>query len=137
MLKRLSVVVLASLALGCGPEGPRLRVWTEGSTFDHANATVPFDVRNVGDASAWIPACGDKVSVVVQRWVDNQWAAYSGTVCIAVLPMNPIVLRSGQSTASAFQILDVGRFRFGVSYTAGAGQTAGEQWSYSDAFEVR
>lgn len=144
MLKRLSVVVLAACTLACSNEQPVLRVTTEGTSFDRntvgpnaSYASVPFDVRNVSDASVWVPACGATVSVVVQRWVALRWSEYSGTMCLAVLPMNPIMLRSGQTTTSAFQIADSGTFRFGVSYTTSAEQRGGERWSYSNPFSVR
>jgi hypothetical protein len=144
MLKRLSVVVLVACTLACSNEQPVLRVTTEGTSFDRNTvgpsstyASVPFDVRNVSDASVWIPACGATVSVIVQRWVALRWSEYSGTICVAFLPMNPIMLRSGQTTTSAFQIPDSGIFRFGVSYGASADQRDGERWSYSNPFEVR
>lgn len=125
MLKRLSTVALCSLVLACG-DAARVQVATEGSLFvrEHADTpsgyapvSIPYDLTNRGDRTAFVSACGERPSAWIERQVDGHWEQYSGGYCIAVLSMAPIELRGGERRAGLqVAIQDAGTFRIGVTY---------------------
>lgn len=127
MLKRLSVVVLASLAFACGENRPILRVVANGTSFQRVVvpsistvpiAVVPFDMWNRGDATAFVPTCGTRVLPVIEKLVNGRWENYSGGFCMLSMVMVPLELREGQMHHDEVAITEAGRYRLRVSYSS-------------------
>lgn len=143
MLKRLSVVMLASLALACG-ERLTVRVDTEGTVFDRAatpGGTVPVAVvsyvaRNTGDKVAFLPACGQNPVATIERLNGGTWEQWSGGACVAIMPMTPIEMHSGNRVSGAVSIAEAGRFRVRLGYSDNTSMS-GERFAYSAPFDVR
>ena len=115
-------------------------VATHGTAFDRAPdgaaAMVPFLAVNTSGSVAYLPRCGERVMVAVDRWEDGRWVDYSGDACTAVLPMDPFPLQPGTRYEGQRSIGEPGRYRLrlGVSWSPGG---EGAWWSRSDAFTVR
>jgi hypothetical protein len=144
MLNRLSVVVLASLALACSGDRLSVRVDTEGTAFDRtattgstvALALIPFTVKNTGDQTAFLPACGANPSATIERLTGGAWEQWGGTVCVAIMPMAPIEMHSGNRVWGSVSIAEAGRFRIRIDY-ADNGSMSKARFAYSEPFDVR
>ena len=133
MLKRLSVVMLAAVALACGGEDrPVLKVGADGTSFQRETvpstatspvATVPYLIWNRGSATAFVPTCGGHALPALERLVNGNWESYSGPICIDVMMETPIELRAGQARRDEVAIGDAGTFRIRMTYAPDA------QWS--------
>lgn len=130
LLKRLTVVALAALTLACGDDRPVLRVVTNGSSFQRELtsptattpiATVPYDIRNRGNATAFISACGTRVLPTIEKLVNGQWEGYASGYCVMMSTvMMPIELREGESHHDEVTISEAGRYRLRVPYSSDA-----------------
>ena len=143
MLKRLSVVVLASLALACS-DRLSVRVDAEGTVFDRVattGSTVPVAVvsyiaRNTGDKVAFLPACGQSPMATIERLNGSTWEQWSGWACLAIMPMTPIEMHSGNRVRGSVSIFEAGRFRVRLGYSDNTSMS-GERFAYSEPFDVR
>lgn len=143
MLKRLFVVVLASLALACG-DRLSVRVDTEGTVFDRVattGSTVPVAVvsyiaRNTGDKVAFLPACGQNPMATIERLNAGTWEQWSGSACVAVMPMTPIEMHPGNRAWGSVSLAEAGRFRVRLAYADNTSMS-GERFAYSAPFDVR
>jgi hypothetical protein len=145
MLKRLSVVILAALALACGGDDrPVLMVGADGASFQREVvpstavgpiATVPYVVWNRGGATAFIPKCGGHAQPVLERLVNGSWESYSGWPCIEVMAEPPIELRAGESRRDLVAIGDAGHFRILMTYAPDA-QWSKNVYAVSGPFDV-
>jgi len=129
MLKRLSIVAFTALTLGCGDDRPRLRVVTEGKSFDRASvpstsispvAFVPFTVTNDGNQTAFLPTCGSRIAPVVEQMVNGHWDSYASGFCILSSVMVPLELGAGQSHDDEVAIGAPGHFRIRMPYSSDA-----------------
>lgn len=127
LLKRLAVIALTALTLACGDDRPILRVAINGTSFQRGAvpstattpiAYVPYDIRNRGNATAFIPTCGTRVLPVIEKLVNGQWESYSGGFCMLSIVMVPLELREGQTHHDEVAIGDAGRYRLRVSYSS-------------------
>ena len=143
MLKRLSVVMLASLALACS-DRLSVRVDTEGTLFDRAAtpgstvplAIIPYVVKNTGDKVAFLPACGQSPMATIERLNGGTWEQWSGVACIAIMPMAPIEMHSGNRVWGSVSIAEAGRFRVRLNYSDN-GSMEHASFAYSEPFDVR
>ena len=128
MLKRLFVVALAALSLACD-ERPVLRVVTNGTSFQRELvpstasspiAIVPYDIRNRGNATAFVPTCGTRVLPTVEKLVNGQWESYSSAFCMLSMVMIPLELREGESHHDEVAITEAGHYRLRVPYSSDA-----------------
>lgn len=128
LLKRLAVVVLAALSLACD-ERPILRVVTNGTSFQRELtsstattpiAVVPYDIRNRGNATAFVATCGTRVLPTVEKLVNGQWENYSSAFCMLSMVMIPLELREGESHHDDVTIGEAGHYRLRVSYSSDA-----------------
>ena len=145
MLKRLSIVMLAALAVACGDDRPLLKVGTAGSSFQRESvpstsmspvAYVPYDIRNSGNETAFIPTCGPRTLPVVEKLVNGHWEGYASGFCVMSSLMVPLELRAGESHHDELAIGDAGRFRIRMPYSADA-QMRNRFESISARFDVR
>ena len=129
LLKRLTIVALATLALACGEDRPILRVVTNGTSFQRVVvpststtpiAVVPFDMWNRGDATAFVSTCGTRVLPEIEKLVNGRWESYAGAFCMMSMVMVPLELREGQSHHDDVAITEAGRYRLRVSYSSDA-----------------
>ena len=143
MLKRLSVVMLAALALACG-DRLSVRVDTEGTVFDRTAtpgstmpvAVVSYVARNTGDRAAFLPACGQSPMATIERFNGESWEPWSGSACIAIMPMTPIEMQTGNRVQGSVSIMEAGRFRVWLSY-ADNRSMENVRFAYSEPFDVR
>ena len=129
LLERLTVVALAALAVACGGDRPILRVVTNGTSFQRASvpstattpiAIVPYDMRNRGNATAFVATCGTRVLPVIEKYVNGQWeSAFSG-YCMMSMVMAPLELREGETHHDDVAISDAGHYRLRVPYSSDA-----------------
>jgi hypothetical protein len=141
--KTFSYAALAALAIGCTKNEPRLTVNVPAGSFTRVPvgnttlslATVPFDVKNIGGATALIQACDARISATVQRRVNDQWQQYSSGVCLANLSSAPVPLREDARQHGDVGIGESGRYRIRVFYTPDAAKP-GSKSSASDPFDV-
>lgn len=129
MLNRLSVVAVAALTLACGEDRPVLRVTTNGSSFQRevdaststlAIAVVPYDIRNRGNATAFVSTCGTRVLPVVEKYENGRWDSYSSGFCMMSMVMIPLELREGESHHEDVAITEAGRYRIRMPYSSDA-----------------
>ena len=143
MLKRLSIVMLASLALACS-DRLSVRVDTEGTVFDRTDtpgttvpvAVIPYVVKNTGDKVAFLPACGANPLATIERLNAGTWEQSSGSACVAVMPMTPIEMHSGNRVWGSVSIFEAGRFRVRLNYADNTSMS-GERFAFSVPFDVR
>lgn len=130
-LQRLSLALLAVLALACegGDPRPILKVGVNGTSFQRETvpstatspiAYVPVMTWNRGDATAFLPGCGAKYLPGIEKLVDGSWQPYAVGFCAAVISGTPVELRAGESRNDQVAIGDAGHFRIHVSYWADA-----------------
>ena len=137
-------VAVAALAVACSKTEPRLDVDVPDTSFNRVPvaggavsiATIPFDVKNTGGATALISACDHRISATVQQRVNDRWADYSSGVCLATLSWAPVELREGARNHGDVGINEPGRYRVRIFYTADA-STGYSMSSASDPFDVR
>jgi hypothetical protein len=144
MLQRLPVVLLATLTLACSGDRLSVRVDTEGTVFDRvppAGSTTPvavvsYSVTNTGEKVAFLPACGANPSATIERFSGGTWEQWGGTICLAIMPMTPIEIHSGNRILGWVSIGEAGRFRVRLDY-ADNGSMQKARFAYSEPFDVR
>ena len=145
MLKRLSVVMLASLTLACREDRPILRVTTNGTSFQRETvpstattpiAYVPYDTWNRGDATAFISTCGTRVLPVIEKLVNGRWESYASGFCMMSSVMVPLELREGEIHHDEIAIGEAGQYRLRVPYSSDA-QLRNHFESVSGSFDVQ
>ena len=145
MLNRLSVVLLACLALACGEDRPMLKVTTNGTAFQRQSvpstsvspvAYVPYDSWNRGSATAFLPTCGTRVTPVVEKLVNGQWESYASGFCMLSSLMVPLELREGETHHDEVAIGEAGHYRIRVPYSSDA-QMRDHFQSLSGTFDVQ
>lgn len=142
MLKRFSIFTCAALTIACSDE-PRISVHVPRSTFERVPiggssarfATVPFEVRNTGNGTVFLPACADRISATIQKRVHDHWETYAGGLCQANLSSVPIGLREGARELGDLGIGESGRYRVRVFFAPDASQQSSRS-SASAAFDV-
>jgi hypothetical protein len=144
-VKRFPIFAFAAFALACGGDDrPVLNIATDGTSFERGAvpstaaspiAFVPFVTRNRGNTTAFIPACGERPTAVIERLVRGSWESYSGTFCIDNLISTPLELRAGANRRDEVAIGDAGRFRIRLSYTSDASGSEPRSTA-SGAFDV-
>jgi hypothetical protein len=144
MLKRLSVVILTTIALACGGDRPILMVGTNGTSFQRELvpstsvspvAYVPYDSWNHGNATAFLPTCGARVLPTVEKYVNGQWESYASGFCMLSSVMVPLELREGDTHHDEVAIGEAGHYRIRVSYSSD-GQLRNHLESVSGSFDV-
>ncbi len=143
MLKALTVAALAALTVACTNE-PWLSVDVQGSSFERVRvaastlelATIPFDVTNDGDATAFIAACGDRIAASVDRRVNGRWEQFAGGICFADRLVVPLELRAGARQHADLGVGEAGQYRIKVHYTEDASGRKPRS-AVSEAFDVR
>jgi hypothetical protein len=145
LIKRLTIVALAALTLACGDDRPVLRVVTNGTSFQRELtsptattpiAVVPYDMRNRGDATAFVSTCGTRVLPEIDKLVNGRWENYSGAFCMMSMVMVPLELREGETHHDDVAISEAGRYRLRVPYSSDA-QLRNHFESVSGAFDVQ
>lgn len=144
MIRRLSVIALAAVALACsgsGDEKPRLEVVTEGSEFvlggtgPAPQANVRYTVTNRGSATAFVASCNGHPLVGLEQQTGMEWAQTSAMACLAIYTMDPIALRAGQSITDTYYFHDAGVYRMVLAYSRDA--SAPSETATSGAVTVR
>lgn len=153
MTRRMAVVFTVVMALGCGRSGDaagilgstalaasRVQVQTLGTEFDRPApgtfASVPFRVTNRSTAPVFVARCGDRLMATVEGWDGRGWASYSGDVCAAVHPMDPVPLAAGVKREAARAIGEPGLFRLRLGLATQVGAEL-QPVALSNAFRVR
>ena len=118
ILSALPLVFLAACTSPFGSSAPELQVRTDQEEYvAHPIgfiSPVGFTVKNEGDASIYLPRCGDQVTVAVDRREGGEWRqAYSG-ICPAVNVSSPLELKPGESVRSVVSVGEPGRYRIRV-----------------------
>ena len=143
MLKRLSVVMLAVVALACADEEPRITVTPDSGQFIRgADAAVPGDfaavvsyvVANTGGQNAYVATCADNVDAPVDRLVDGQWMPYPGDYCPTSAVRGTARIAKSRSRMGVAVIADTGLFRVRVEYST---ENNAKSTAMSTAFRVR
>ena len=144
MRARPSVVVLSALVLACGGnDAPRVHVATAGSDFIRRGSDaslavlVPFTITNRGQQTIYVPACGNRPMVTIDRGNGSGWEQYGGTRCIDIYLQVPIELRAGQSVSDSYAMSEAGTYRVRVSYSLTRSSFEKTEAAASGAFEVR
>jgi len=128
----LSVVILG--VVGC--DGSATDPWPEVLTVAASPAwfgeegvwSVPFSVSNQSSRDTYyLSACGDRVTVALDRRVEGHWEEHSGGYCIAVLSMVPIALRPGETLESRVGLDESGSYRIRLGVSADRGDR--ERWT--------
>jgi hypothetical protein len=143
-LKSSIFAALAALTLACAKDEPRLDVDVPGDSFTRlpvaggalSVATIPFEVKNTGGATAFVQACDNRVSATIQKRVNDQWEQYSAGVCLANVSWAPVELREGARNHGDVGITETGRYRVRIFYALDAANGYSKS-SASDPFEVR
>lgn len=126
MLKRLAVVVLSSLALACGRDETRLRLTTAAAEFTRVaapgetgagSATIPYEVTNLGEQTAYLPTCGGALQPSIDRWDGSSWSEYAGPYCLANLQWGSARLVRGASVQGTASIAEAGTYRIRFDFT--------------------
>lgn len=143
----LSTAVLATLVLACASDAPRLRVAVGGSTFQRTAgaspgtwlpASIPFTITNLGEKTAFVPACAGEPLPQIDRLVSGQWEMYSAGFCLANLSMSPRELRADESYPGTAAINETGRFRVHFTYSDGPAPADSRRYdAVSATFDVR
>ncbi|HEX2779044.1 MAG TPA: hypothetical protein VHM30_06080 [Gemmatimonadaceae bacterium] len=143
----LPIAPLAALILACATDAPRLRVAVEGSTFQRAPgaspgtwvaASIPFTITNIGEKSAFVPACGGRPLPQIQQFVAGHWELYAGGYCLANVSMVPRELRVEESYSGTAAIDQPGRFRLYFGYADGPAIADSRRYdALSAPFDVR
>lgn len=143
MHRLLSAAVLSLLVIGCGHDRPTVRLLTQGTLFDRGGtgivpqADVPFTVTNRSDETIFLPSCGGRPSVFVERGVDGHWEQYAGGFCATADLQVPIELRAGASVTSEFYFYTPGHYRMRLTWGSSPSAVFGNAASTSNAFDVR
>ncbi len=102
-------------------------------------ALVTFSVTNLGNGSAWLERCGDRVMAAVDYAVGAGWVLYSEDWCLTIYANVPLELEAGTTVSSARRIArsilkpGVYRLRLGFRETPGGDVS----WdAVSDGFSV-
>ena len=138
-----SALALSLLLLGCGHDRPVVRLATEGSVFDLggsgtvAEAIVPFTVTNRSDQTIFLPACGARPAVAVERGDGRQWSSYAAGFCITNIPQTPIELRPGERLTSDYTFHEPGYFRIRLSWGGSPSTIYDKDIAASNGFRVR
>ena len=118
-MTRASVLLVAVLCAACGdatvPHPPRLDVTI---TVQSTSPVISFTATNRSGAVVYLPRCGDRVSVEVERLKDGSWINAAAAVCLANLRMDPFELAPGASVQSQATVTGPGRFRLRTGATA-------------------
>jgi len=141
VLSALPLVILAACTSPFGSGGPDLQVRTEQEkyvadpiSFVHS---VGFTVKNEGDASFYLPRCGDQVIVAVDRREGGDWRqAYGGGgICPAIYVSGPMEVQPGDSVRSTVSVNEAGRYRIRVRATDTPGSSRFDE-AVSNTFTV-
>lgn len=117
-LRGLLGAALAVCALGCDtqPTGPEraVRLAVPASSFARTPlgvAQVPFEVQNRSGSDVAISRCGPFVAIEAQRRIGWDWVSYSGTVCIAIYPMDMVALGAYDQRSDSLRLSEAGVYR--------------------------
>ena len=72
----------------------------------------------------------------IERLNGGTWEQWSGGACVAIMPMTPIEMHSGNRVSGAVSIAEAGRFRVRLGYSDNTSMS-GERFAYSAPFDVR
>lgn len=121
--------------LGCGltepDHGLRLVVLGQPSA-----TTTSFVAVNQGNRTFYVPRCGDRLSVAVEKRVSEGWVNAAAALCLAVERMDPITLDPGASFESFVGITGPGIFRLHTGKTESASSEMTFDL-YSAPFEIK
>ena len=143
MVKHLSVVVLAALALACADAEPRITVTPSSKGFlREADAAVPGDfaaiasylVANEGGQNAYVATCGDNVDAPIDHMLGGQWMPYPGDYCPSSAVRGTARIAKSRSRIGFAVISDTGLFRVRVEYVT---ENNARLTAVSDTFRVR
>lgn len=132
------------VAIACGKDEPRLAIDVQGSSFERSPiagtgfrmATIPFDIKNEGDATAFVASCNGRISATVEQRVDSRWVQYAAEICLATQMSTPVELRAGARSHGDVGVGESGQYRVRVFYAPGQGADR-QSSSASRAFDVR
>ncbi len=98
--------------------------------------TISFVVTNRTTQVVYIPSCGDRVSVELERRQDGSWINAGAAICLANLPMGPMPLGPRGFIRSEVAVAGTGSFRLRTGVTANPA-TAMDWNIYSPTFGIQ
>ena len=143
-LFRLSSLIAAAALLGACSNPTwsdnAIEVSVSGESFQRigspAAATVPFTVENRSSGSIFVGRCDEAVMTGLDRLDGENWVEYSGDLCLAIYPMDPMEIAPGSSRAASRAVLEAGTYRIRIS-AALARSAVLDHAIVSNQFEVR
>jgi hypothetical protein len=99
-------------------------------------ARVDFFISNQTDDAVYVPRCGDRFSVALERKEATVWTEVGGTACPAVLPMVPLYVGARETVPGELTVAEAGEYRFRLYYS---GEMNGDVFTElrSNEFTVR
>jgi hypothetical protein len=111
---RAGLVCLIAMAACAFPTGDSweisMEVTGESAAPNPPGRLITFAVVNRSNETHWVPRCGDRISVAVER-LDAQWVSHEAAICPANLPADPIQIEPGAEVVSQKVISGAGLFR--------------------------
>lgn len=116
-----------------------LQVTTEGMVFAlpaAGGADVPFAATNSGSEPLFLARCGERIMAAVDRLKNGRWTQYSGDVCQAIHPMDPLRLAGGDTVRGVQGVREAGRYRLRLAVVGGSPDDTGSTEVYSTTFTL-
>jgi hypothetical protein len=141
ILSALPLVLLAACSSPFGSGGPDLQVRTEQEEYVAEPIgfinPVGFTVKNEGDAPIYLPHCGDRLIVAVDRREGGDWRQAYGAVgfCQAIYESGAREVQPGDSVRSMVSVGEPGRYRIRVRATENRDSNRFDE-AVSNAFTV-
>ena len=144
MKLRLSIAVLAALAVGCSDQGPggipQIRVDPQGSQFQLVttgtgpSATIPYTITNTGGQPVFVSDC----STVADRLVNGQWVPDESSTMICALANSSLTtLRPGERVDALKVVGQAGTWRLRTTFSADLGSLEAVGTGTSPSFVVQ
>jgi hypothetical protein len=110
-----SALVCASLAACTTPTQPAapVRLAAMASAFDRGSP-ISFALNNTSGRTVFVAACGDHVTVILERSQGAGWQNYASGICLAIYSMVPVTLAPGALREETTTVQDSGRYRLRI-----------------------
>jgi hypothetical protein len=110
-----SVLICAPLAACTTPTQPAVPVRLEAAApAFNRGSPISVAVSNTGEQAVFVAACGDHVTLVLERSQANGWQNYAGGICQAIYSMVPVTLAPGARHQETIMVQESGRYRLRI-----------------------